>query len=303
MWLMSKVKKNPNKATHMKIYPIRKLSAALALSASCLLASSLSAQLIFDPFDNGDLATGGPNAVNGGVSIVDNGAGGTSSASESGTLATVTSGDAANSAGPYSISSFDATAITGFTATFVVESVSGTIGTNGFFLGVTDDGTNFYRSNSMNFGLAFFGNPTRTSSGSGFQLVHKDSGTTGAANEFGGADVERASFDDGFTAKFSVDGTGWSYELTGLNDTDGTHTTFSDSNTWTGSSVVSTFYADTFSSTDHIFGSAQTPNDTITATVEYDSFEVAAIPEPSTYAFIAGVLGLGLVILRRRRIS
>lgn len=44
-----------------------------------------------------------------------------------------------------------------------------------------------------------------------------------------------------------------------------------------------------------------TVNGTATGTIDNFSFTVTAVPEPSTYALLAGVLTLGLVILRRRR--
>lgn len=38
-------------------------------------------------------------------------------------------------------------------------------------------------------------------------------------------------------------------------------------------------------------------------TMQIDNFQVVAVPEPQTYALLAGIFGLGLVVLRRRRLN
>ncbi|MHC4630127.1 MAG: LamG-like jellyroll fold domain-containing protein, partial [Planctomycetota bacterium] len=57
---------------------------------------------------------------------------------------------------------------------------------------------------------------------------------------------EASSWNDGFTAEFTISRTGWSYKVTGLNDSTGTPTIFTESNTWvdSGPGLAETFLSD-----------------------------------------------------------
>jgi len=72
--------------------------------------------------------------------------------------------------------------------------------------------------------------------------------------------------------------------------------------TITGGSLnetLSTTIADANVLSGDLFGYRVRQNST--TTVEFDNFSATAVPEPSAYALISGLLGLGFIITRRRR--
>ena len=258
---------------------------------------------IDDHFDNGDLATGG---VNGGFTQLSNGGGG-GSASEAGTLATVVTTGGNDNSGIVSINSFDAAGQSmGFRMTFTIDSLSSDPLNNGMFLGLQDDGTSFYR-NIDNFGLVFSGNESRTSSGGGFGLGITDNGSGGFANTFDDADLQLSSLLDGFMAEITATPDGWAYEITGVNDTGGSPTTFANSDTWINSGEAATFYADFFDNAEHIGvwtqrGGGGNPN--ITTQIDQVGVQFAAVPEPASIVIWTmigmGLAGIGFRMRRRK---
>ena len=272
--------------------------AALAITLVAMGHVANAGILFDDHFDNGDAATGG---INGGLSAVSNGVGSTV-LSESGSILTVTvtdTGPGKPNGGGVSLSSF-ALGGSGTSVTFVVDSVSKDPDANGQFLGIVDDGSSFYRSID-NIGFVFFGREDRTASGNGFSFMLRDIGNSPAGNIFSANDVQLSSYLDGFTAAFTLTLTGWSYEVTGLNDTGGTPTTFTDSNTWIGSGEAADFYSVYFDDAEHVAVSGQSAGAT-PLNHAYDRITVVSLPEPST--FLLAVIGaLGLVIYRGWRFS
>jgi arylsulfatase A len=137
-----------------------------------------------------------------------------------------------------STTSFAPAATGGFRMTFVADSVSTAPGANGYFIGLVRENNVFHRdASTKNFGLAFYGQEARTGSSGGFGLIYGDNNNTASAdfilgNSDAQGDVDMASFLDGFTATVSVDETGWAYEITGLLNSAGANTTFTDSGTW-----------------------------------------------------------------------
>ena len=103
---------------------------------------------------------------------------------------------------------------------------------NGLFMGVVANNGAFYRA-ANNFGLAFFGQESRTASGDGFGLVAGDR-NGGAPSDFffDDRDVDPDSLADGCTATISASEAGWSYEITGLLDVNLNEMTFSNSGAW-----------------------------------------------------------------------
>lgn len=133
----------------------------------------------------------------------------------------------------------------GVRATFVLNSVidPGTgefvsPSANGLFMGVVANNGAFYRA-ANNFGLAFFGNESRTASGQGFGLVAGDK-NGGAPSDFflDNADLDLESFADGCTVMITANEGGWSYEISGVSDIDGVETDFSNEGTWADSSTT-----------------------------------------------------------------
>ena len=140
--------------------------------------------------------------------------------------------------GIVSTTSFEPAATGGFRMTFIADSVSTAPGANGYFVGLVRENDVFHRENTTkNFGLAFFGQDSRTASGGGFGLIYGDNNDAAASdfllgNSDAQGDVELASFLDGYTASVSVDEGGWSYEITGLRNAAGTEMSFADTGSW-----------------------------------------------------------------------
>lgn len=272
----------------------------LTLSIPAALATTV---VIDDHFDDGTVT---------GWSSLGNNLGATHNITESGTTLTseviATQPNQNTHRGIVSTTSFDPAAESGgFTMTFVVSSqgVPGP-GANGMFLGATTgttDPTEFYRSVGVDsFGLSLFGHPVRTQSDGGVSLSTNDIGSGGSIVEGLLLDanpnsIQLASLQDGFTATLGADLTGWSFSVTGINDTGGTPTTIADSGTW--AAAGSTFAAVFGGSTDwHALASNQGVPGTNSHTLVIDQISVSTIPEPSSALF--GLLGLALIFRRRR---
>ena len=251
--------------------------------------------LLDDHFDNGDLATGG---VNGGFTLRTNSVGGTPTALEVGTDASVTTNGGSDNSGIVSNSSLDlAGQAGGFSMTFVITSVSSDPDNNGMFVGIQTQNAGFFRD-FKNYGLVFSGNEPRTSSAGGFGMIRDDIGSGGAATVFDDDDLELASLRDGFTATITATPTGWSYEITGVNNTGGTPTTFSGADTWVNSGEAASFYTDQFDNADHVGVWTQRGGGGSNITTFTDRVTVTAIPEPASLVLLlAGAAG---VVFRKR---
>lgn len=193
----------------------------------------------------------------------------------------------------------------GFSMTFVVNSQGALApGANGLFLGLTSDNATFFRTApTQSFGLTFFGHPTRTQSTGGLSLVTNDLGAGGSATEglilqAHPTSVQLSSLQDGFTAVIGADPAGWSFSITGLNETGGTPTSFDGSGTWAdaGSDYATVFGGDT---SWHALVSNQGDPSNNTHTVVLDQISVTTIPEPSSA--LLGGLGVLFAIRRRSR--
>ena len=151
----------------------------------------------------------------------------------------------------------------GVRATFVLNSVVDpetgeptSPSANGLFMGVVANNGAFYRA-ANNFGLAFFGNESRTASTGGFGLIAGDK-NGGAPSDFllDNGDLDLQSFADGCTVTITANEAGWSYEINGVSDVDGVETVFANEGTWAASNT--TFQEVFGDDTDwHIFVSCQ----------------------------------------------
>jgi hypothetical protein len=144
------------------------------------------------------------------------------------------------------------------------------------FLGVTSSNTLFFRSDDVpNFGLVFYGHPTRTDSAGGVSLVTNDIGPGGPIANGGllldtnPNSIELASFQDGFTATVGADDSGWSFSVTDINDVAGTPTMFEKTGTWAD---AGTDYASVFGGAPdwYVLASNQGDPGLNTHTVVYD---------------------------------
>ncbi|YCM44226.1 sulfatase-like hydrolase/transferase [Verrucomicrobiaceae bacterium 227] len=203
--------------------------------------------LIRDQFENGDI----PTAVageNGGVVLVNNSVADGHSLSEVGGLLAISTGTGTNgNVGAATLTALDfAGASAGLRLTWEIDSLSTRPQSNGLFLGIAE-GTGFYRSAS-NIGLVFFGKAT-TQSITGFSLVLNDSDAPVGPILDPGSEVNLDSLLDGFTATLDLTPEGYGYTLTGLKDTEGVDTLFTQTGTWAEHDLPSDFYANL--ATDH----------------------------------------------------
>jgi hypothetical protein len=232
------------------------------LMAACLvnLATPAAGQILIDDhFDNEQIASGG---INGGFVLVGNAQDTDVYLTEESSIATIEMVPIASwgNHGMASISSFDASSLPEFTATFVVTEVTEDPAANGHFLGITDDNVTFYRADgAKNFGLVFFGQEARTASELGFGLVVNDIGDPGADAILSSNLVDLESYLDGFTASFTAGQDGWSYEITGLEDL-GTPMTYAESGSWADAGLSNSFYGEFFDDAEYVTVSAQIEN-------------------------------------------
>ena len=241
-------------------YAYRDLRFALGtfLMLSCSFQFATAQILLDDHFDDGDIATGG---TNGGFVEVGNTREADVEISESGSVATIEifSVQTDPNKGIVSVENLDLAGAGGFRATFVVDEVSDNRCCNGHFLGIADDNESFFRS-IKNFGFAFFGHAARTDSNDGFGLVINDIGSPGAETILASDDLDLDSYLDGFTASFTADPDGWSYEISDVDNFDGDPETFSDSGDWASAGLADSFYQDFFDDDEYVFVSSQINN-------------------------------------------
>ncbi len=165
-----------------------------------------------------------------------------------------------------SIASFSP-ALQGVRASFILNSVidpaTGDFtspSANGLFMGVVANNGAFYRA-ANNFGLAFFGNESRTASGQGFGLIAGDQNGGAPSNFFlDNGDLDLVSFADGCTVTITANEGGWSYEINGVSDVDGVETVFANEGTWADSNTT---FQDVFGDDQdwHVFVSCQRGGD------------------------------------------
>jgi hypothetical protein len=253
----------------------------MAVALGSMVATSQAA-LIYDPFDNNDLGTGGPNAVNGGFQKVSNGVGGSGTASESGTLATFTTEiTITNTTGIESLNTFDATSMTEFTVTWVVDSASTPEG-NGLMFGADSNtglwGPSVYLKLNAS-GQAIFASTYDSNS---VELIVADT-------------ITLSQLTDGFTLSLTYNTDGVSWSQTGI---ESFVIDVNSSRTWDQLNGTQTFgYSDVFGSAVRVSAWNQNYDDTTANTMSIDSVNV--IPEPSGIALL--VLGAGVFAIRRTR--
>lgn len=196
--------------------------------------------MIFDDFDNGDIATA-VAGENGGVELVSNTAASGHSLAEAGGILTISTGTGSSgNVGAASLTAVDfVSAADGVRLTWVVDSLSGQPRSNGMFLGIST-GTDFYR-NVDNLGFVFFGK-AQTGSTAGFSVVRNDGDSPSGTIIDAGADVELASLLDGFTATLDITPDGFRYTLQDLNNGSGEGATFAGASTWVEAGLPANFY-------------------------------------------------------------
>lgn len=228
--------------------------AILAISIYGSLGINTFAQGFIDDFDSGD--------INDRWLVQRNAVGSVEIAQEDGHgIVTATTGNA--NGGLASIASFDPLS-DGIYVKFVISEVVGNPNANGFLVGIVDDNSVFHR-NTNNFGIAAFGQEARTFSSGGFSLIAGDQNAGGESDWIldEGEDVDRASFEDGFTVTLTADVTGWSYLIEGLQDIDGMDQVYENMGTWADAGAT---YDEIFGQDNewHVLTADQSPGEKIT---------------------------------------
>ncbi len=261
----------------MTVNTKRLVSACSAILVFSQLASADT--VLFDDFNNGDLATGGAGTVNAGFQLVSNGVAGSPSVGESSGDATITAGTGFNNSGIVSINSFSAVGQTGITATWEVTSQTATGGTNGSEL-LLQGNTGFRDFPTVIFKIL----PT-----SNWTFAVNDGTNSGilASGDLGGS----AAVADGYNVTMNLTTTGWTLIGTGFSNN------ISTSGSW---SVAGFDFNDMQTS---LYAAAMIQNDgnSSTPAMNVNSITVSTIPEPGTFALLAACLALTSVMLRRRR--
>lgn len=262
--------------------PLRMCAAAMLLAGCSLSATTL----IENDFDAGaDVGPAFQQVANG------IGAGGSSDAS----TGIVTSGANGNSAyGLNTSSTVDASSFDGFTIEWVVASanINSNVGaplSNGWFFGVTDStstaGSGLYNNASHALGIRLL------ASGNDMSFTQDSSGGSSLYTSLGVAVSTASSYEDGFTLSLTVNNDNtWSAFSTGLS------ADFSTSGSLNTVSGTGFSYADIAGSL-VAYSSIQGTSLSYTA----DSVSLTAVPEPSAFAMLSGVLALTFVASRRRR--
>lgn len=223
-------------------------------------ASAVVQCLILDDFENGNVATGNVGE-NGGVQLVQNGVASGESISEpaGGSDLLVNTGTVANgNVGVVSVTSIDfANSAEGVRLTWEISSMTSLPQVNGLFVGVVD-GTSFYRLTD-NIGLVFNGTESRTASNGGFSFVIGDNNGNGAADNIvdTGQSVQLSSLLDGFTVVLEFTSDGWSYQITGLNNSAGNAEIFANAGTWVAAGEAANFYSTFFGGNERMLASVQ----------------------------------------------
>jgi len=202
--------------------------------------------LIDDDFNGAGLDIGDAESVNGGFTLVTNAlAAAESTAAETGSNAEVnTLGPWNSNTGIVSNASFDplseAALTEGLTVKWIVTSIGPDVHANGNTYVIQTDSVFF--NTLPHIGLNFSG----AQAGEDQVAVRYRDPPRGIGRTIISTQrpYEPSSWQDGFTAEFTISQTGWSYKVTGLNDPTGIPTVYSESNTWVGSGLAETFLSD-----------------------------------------------------------
>jgi hypothetical protein len=246
-----------------------------AFALAGLSAQAAATTLLEDNFTDGALGTS--TDTNGGfvIGLLGGTAGG--SATETGGVLTINSTGTNDNRGIFSVNSFDASTFTSVTVTWDVASY-GAASNNGFSLFLSSANTGITEPSAL-----FLFEPTQTA----FVNISAADGT----NTTTGSDaITTSESRDGFVLTVTFDATGITYSATGLDSL------ASDTIAYTAGQS----YASLFSSAMYVGVRTQAAG-AVDTSFALNSISVTAVPEPGTYALLAGLLGLSYVMLRRRQ--
>ncbi|MEN8660971.1 MAG: PEP-CTERM sorting domain-containing protein [Lentimonas sp.] len=181
------------------------------------------------------------------------------------------------------------------TISVTVDSITGnTFRSNGFEFGLSSATSFRPASESLLLGMA------GSNSGSDVRFMSAFGSQSGSLN----FNSNQAALIDGFTITLTADVNGYSFFIQDILVAGSTNPLYTDGDTTATISGTYRFeneFVDYFGS-GHLYTAAQQQTNASSQVTDYTSATIDVVPEPGTYAMLAGLTGLVFIMLRRRKV-